>query len=340
MDPRYPRRRPRRARRSRLNRRSPLRIFRPRRFILLSRHFFAEAPARAEPERHAKADMKLYILPNPQRDANFEVTREAAVLCAEAGAEVILPPGLPLPCERANIFTALSPALADIRPDAVVVLGGDGTLLRASREAAPLKIPMIGVNLGTVGFLTEIDRLGLPMLRRVIAGDYEVEERMMLHCALYRGDEAIYAASALNDCIIARGETFRNISLRLYSDATEVKVFSGDGLVVSTPTGSTAYSLSAGGPVVDPEANVFVVTPVCAHALYAKSFVLSSRREIRVVSVQTGGKAVRLSCDGVDSIPVYDGDTAVITKSPLTTRLIKLNGNDFFEKLNTKLSER
>ncbi len=284
--------------------------------------------------------MKLYVLPNPQRDANFEFTQAVARLCAEAGAEVVLPPGVAVPQSGARVAAARSPSLAEILPDAVVVLGGDGTLLRASREAAPLGIPLIGVNLGTVGFLTELDRRGLPMLRRVVAGEFEIEERMMLRCALYRSGEEIYTASALNDCIIARGETFRNISLRLYSDATEIKAFSGDGLVVSTPTGSTAYSLSAGGPVVDPEASVFVVTPVCAHALYAKSFVLSSSREIRVATEQTDGKAVRLSCDGVDSIPLYDGDVAVVTKSPLTTRLIKLNGNDFFEKLNTKLSER
>ena len=283
--------------------------------------------------------MKLYLLPNPQRDPDFQYTHQAAHLCSEAGADVLLPPSVPLPPDCPAV-SARSAVLSDILPDVIAVLGGDGTLLRASREAAPLGIPMIGVNLGNVGFLTELDRRSLPQLARVVSGGYRIESRMMLRASLLRDGCEIYSACALNDCIITRGETFRNISLRLSSDAQEIKTFSGDGLVVSTPTGSTAYSLSAGGPVVDPEASVFVVTPICAHALYAKSFVLSSRREIRVESRNDAGKAVRLSCDGVDSIPMYPGDTAVVTKSELMTRLIRLNGNDFFEKLNSKLSER
>ncbi len=284
--------------------------------------------------------MKLYILSNPLRDQNFEAAQKTAALCAGFGAEVILPPGVPHPEGVDGITSARTTVLSEIRPDAVVALGGDGTLLRISHEAATLGIPMIGVNFGTVGFLTELDRQGLDQLEKLVRGDYSIEERMMLHCTLYRDQEPIYSTYALNDCIIARGETLRNISLKLFSDDKEIKSFSGDGLIVSTPTGSTAYSLSAGGPIVDPEASVFVVTPVCAHALYAKSFVLSSFRTIRVESEQTDGKAVRMSCDGVDSIPLYNGDYVVIERSSLTTKLIKLTNNDFFERLNTKLSER
>ncbi len=284
--------------------------------------------------------MNLYILPNTQRDPDFQYTQAAARICADAGASVLLPPNVPLLPDCRSITSAPSAVLSDFVPDAIIVLGGDGTLLRASREAAPLGIPMLGVNLGNVGFLTELDRHSLPQLSRIVSGHYRIEERMMLRAAILRDGCEIYSACALNDCIITRGETFRNISLRLSSDRQEIKTFSGDGLVISTPTGSTAYSLSAGGPVVDPAAGVFVVTPICAHALYAKSFVLSDSREIRVESRNDNGKAVRFSCDGVDSIPVYDGDTAVITRSTLTTRLIRLNGDDFFEKLNSKLSER
>ncbi|MBR5519301.1 MAG: NAD(+)/NADH kinase [Clostridia bacterium] len=284
--------------------------------------------------------MKLYVLSNPLRDQNFEAAQKTAMLCASFGAEVILPPDVPIPENAVGITNARTSVISEIHPDVVVTLGGDGTLLRASHEAAPLGIPMIGVNFGTVGFLTELDRNSLDHLKKLVTGDYSIEERMMLHCTLYRDGEPIYATYALNDCIIARGETLRNISLTLYSDDTEIKSFSGDGLVVSTPTGSTAYSLSAGGPIVDPCASVFVVTPVCAHALYAKSFVLSSFRTVRVVSDQSDGKAVRMSCDGVDSIPMYNGDIVTIERSSITTKLIKLTDNDFFERLGTKLSER
>lgn len=283
--------------------------------------------------------MKLYIQPNPNRDLNFETALRAAAICADAGAEVWLPTCVPVP-ERSGVYQADTASLEQIRPDVLIALGGDGTMLRAAHEASPLGIPMMGVNLGNVGFLTELDRTAVEELQSVAEGRFTIEERLMLRCRLYRDGECIYEASALNDCIIARGEMFRNISLRLSSDGTEIKTFSGDGMILATPTGSTAYSLSAGGPVVDPAGSVFVATPICAHALYAKSFVLSSDRTVRVDALRADGKAVRLSCDGVDSIPVYAGDFALITRSPLTTRLVKLHGNDFFSRLNTKLSER
>lgn len=125
--------------------------------------------------------MKLYILSNPLRDINFEAAQKTAALCAGFGAEVILQPGVPPPEGIDGITSARSTVLSEIRPDAVVTLGGDGTLLRISHEAATLGIPMIGVNFGTVGFLTELDRQGLDQLEKLVKGDYSIEERMMLH---------------------------------------------------------------------------------------------------------------------------------------------------------------
>lgn len=283
--------------------------------------------------------MKILIAPNPSRDVDLKATIDISRLLAEAGAEVLLPeyakgPEMP---DRAAYYGCAIRACA---PDVIITVGGDGTLLKAAREAAYGGFPVVGVNLGNTGFLTELDPGETVLLKRLLTGEYRVEKRMMLDIEIHRGSSLIYAESALNDCIIGRGSKMRNIPLSLYSDESEIKTFYGDGVVIATPTGTTAYSLSAGGPIVDPMAECIVITPVCPHAFYARSFVLEKNRMVKVKIGSLEQREARLSCDGVDSVTLETDDIVTIKRSEREFKIIKLKNSGFFDKLKSKLAEK
>ena len=216
--------------------------------------------------------MRVLISPNPSRDINFEATRKAAEVLLSAGAEVMLPDCVKSGCGLPKV-TYCGGDIRGYKPDFVVSIGGDGTLLKAAREAVRCGAPVIGVNLGALGFLTGLDLCEIDRLELLLKGEYIVEKRMMPEVKILRENTEIYSEIALNDCVISRGLKMRTIPLSLFSDGNEIKTFNGDGVVIATPTGSTAYSMSAGGPIVDPEAECIVITPICPHALHAKSFI-------------------------------------------------------------------
>jgi NAD+ kinase len=221
--------------------------------------------------------------------------------------------------------------------DALVVLGGDGTLLAASR-LLDRTVPLLGVNFGSLGFLTEIGLSELyPSLKAVLDGTYEHEERRLLHARARRKGKDDVTADVLNDVVITKAGPSRIIELEVRIDGSFVSAFRADGLIVSSPTGSTAYNLAAGGPILHPTLAATVLTPICPHMLTNRPLVVADTAAIEVKLSDGRGVEVYTAFDGQLSFPLADGDTVTVTSSPRRLRLVKVPGRDYYEVLRRKL---
>ena len=227
--------------------------------------------------------------------------------------------------------------------DCMVVLGGDGTVLQAARDAGQLHIPMIGVNLGTLGYMTEIEPEGLKeALDRLIAGDYQQESRMMLKGTVFLSEGCTEEDWALNDIVISRSGSLQIIKFNIFVNGQFLHDYDADGVIVTTPTGSTGYNLSAGGPLVEPGAKLIMVTPICPHTLNQRSIVLSPEDVVDIEIVK--GKedrvqTVEVSFDGSHVIPLRTGDRVRVVKSEKSTEFIRLNRVSFLEVLHKKMTD-
>lgn len=228
--------------------------------------------------------------------------------------------------------------------DGIIALGGDGTILKVSRDLRSLKIPIVGVNLGTLGFLAEVEPEHIfSMIDRLFLDDYDMEERMNISGVIYKGrkENALHTDVALNDIVITRAGFSRVIGLKIYVNGKEMDIYEADGVIVSTPTGSTGYNMSAGGPIVSPRTNLMIVTPISPHSLTSKSIVLSSEDEI-VIEVLKMRKAQKeeaiVNFDGEPGILLSAGDRIVVRKSEITTKMIKLFDVSFYEVLREKIA--
>jgi NAD+ kinase len=227
-------------------------------------------------------------------------------------------------------------ALASMKPDLLIVLGGDGTLLSAARAVAPIGTPILGINLGSLGFLTEVPLEDLyPALESVHAGEGERDDRAMVHAVLMRGDEVVSELHALNDVILSKSTIARLVAFEIFINNEFISLYRGDGLIVATPTGSTAYSLAAGGPILTPSVAGLVISPICPHALTHRPVVVPEAVTIEIL-VKNADDEAFLSIDGQIGIPVQQGDKLVCRKSPYVTHMLRLR-KTFFEVLRTKL---
>ncbi len=275
------------------------------------------------------------LFPNLEKDRALEITREILEWLENHGVNVRLSRDISRLLSREE----LGVASWEVPLDLLVVLGGDGTLLNAAKAVARHTTPILGVNLGHLGFLTELEvgdlYQGLP---RVLGGDYRVEERMMLEASVSREKQDIVGFLALNEVVITKGPFARLIRLEVLIDDETVDAYSADGVIVSTPTGSTAYSLSAGGPIVTPDLDVMIITPICPHTLYWRSLVIASRREVRI-KMDMVHPETTLTMDGQTGFRLDRGDEVRITRSDISARLVRLSDRSFFRLLRTKLKE-
>ena len=233
-----------------------------------------------------------------------------------------------LACSRNQLADQLSIALT---------LGGDGTLLNTAREMASHGVAVCGINMGQLGFLTEIELVDLaPSMERLIRGDYDLEERLMLEASVLRGAESIAVSSALNDVVIAKSGFSRMIRLKLFIDDHLTASYPADGLIVSTATGSTGYSLSAGGPIVNPNLQVMIITPICPHSLNTRPLVVPDKEEIRI-QTQTPHDDIVLTVDGQTIFSLKEGDQVLVRRSPSQARFIKFRERSYYDLLRTKL---
>ena len=221
----------------------------------------------------------------------------------------------------------------------MMVFGGDGTLLRTARKVAAFSTPIIGINLGHLGFLTEVDVPDVfPALEKLLQGHYCIEERLMLEAGIYREGEEIERLVCLNDAVISKGSFARIIRLETYVDDEYINTYNADGLIISSPTGSTAYSLSAGGPLVVPNVEVMLVTPICPHSLWARPLVISPDSTVKVFMSSDKGEYM-LTMDGQQGFALKPRDWVEVRRAPRRARLIRLKGRSFFEVLRKKLGE-
>lgn len=252
-----------------------------------------------------------------------------------AGIEVLLEDGLAEQIGQVNGFAG-----EDIPPlvDLIVVLGGDGTLISVARLIGAHGVPIAGVNLGQLGFLTEITREELPdMLERLISGDYRISERMMIDAFIHRNGKVVGKYTVLNDAVINKGALARIIDMETYVDGRHLSTYKADGLIVSTPTGSTGYSLAAGGPIIFPEINSLLIAPICPHMLTNRPIIVWSRSIIEI-EVKFQDDVVFFTADGQVGHKLLPGDRVEVRRSELRTRLISSPTKEYFQVLRTKLS--
>ena len=279
----------------------------------------------------------IFVYPNMRKEGVRGILPKVCSLLSGQGARLLLPlrlRGLESTIECADFLESVDAMRVS---DAAVVLGGDGTMLRIARAAAQHGVPLLGVNLGHIGCMTELERDELSLMERLFTGEYTLDSRMMLHVAIRRGERVVYENDSLNDIVIAKGTAFRVVCVRIAADDEDVTAFNGDGVIVSTPTGTTAYGLSAGGPIIEPSAENLAVTPICAHALQAKAFVFGPERRITINAECEGGSEVFVSADGGQGFAIRPEDQVEITRSSLRTKLIRLKGNSFYKILQQKL---
>lgn len=281
----------------------------------------------------------FYVIANSHKDKNFEKTNFIKGYL-----------------EKYNKRCTINEASIPNDADCILVLGGDGTLLQAARDMINKDIPLLGINLGTLGYLAEVEETGIEAaLNQLMSGEYEVEQRMMLNGKVIRGDfhqnlhkekEINYngglEAYALNDVVISRSGSLQIIKFHVYVNEQFLNSYNADGVIIATPTGSTGYNLSAGGPIVEPKAELMLVTPICPHTLNKRSIILAPGDTVMIEIVS--GKEdviqqVEVNFDGSQKLSLYTGDRVVIERAVKTTGIIKLNKVSFLEVLHKKMSD-
>lgn len=282
---------------------------------------------------------KFALLTNYSKDKRLVYTRMIKTYITENGGSYWIPRYISEPDKDGDQRYDFSDMPEDI--ECVLVLGGDGTLLQAARELLQRHIPLLGINLGTLGFLTSAEKSELPKcLDSVLDDSCSIDERMMLEGVAYHGSEKIQRNIALNDVIIARAGFSRLVELKIYVNGELLSIYNADGIIVSTPTGSTGYSLSAGGPIIFPQTDVIVITPICPHSLQARSLVVSGEDRIMIEigrRRKTQKEEAMVTFDGRSAQELETGDRIEIYKAQETTQLIRLKGRSFYQVLQNKI---
>ena len=284
----------------------------------------------------------VLLTPNPYRDRNFSTVRAALQILREAGmrATVCLPFDVDRNFELPKDirFSRMERELPNA--DVVVCFGGDGTILHTAKAATKRGIPILGVNIGTMGFMAELEASELHRLPQLASGDFTLDNRMMLDVTVQRDRDIIFHDICLNDVVVTKGAVARIVYLSVECDGVQAMTCGGDGVIVATPSGSTAYSLSAGGPIVEPDARNIIITPICAHDMVSRCVVASDRRVVTVRMVQNARRNAYLSVDGGKALRLNMGDVAIIRKSRLETKLVKLNERSFYDVVNAKFQRK
>ena len=281
---------------------------------------------------------KVILTPNPYRDKGFQTVREAYTILRDAGVDVKI--CLPFEVDRSFElpkdlrFSRLDRELSSAQ--LIVCFGGDGTILHMAKTATRAGIPLLGVNIGTMGFMAELESTELDQLKRLAVDDYTIDSRMMLDVTVMRDKDIVFHDISLNDVVITKGAVARIVHLGVECDGVQAMECDGDGVIIATPTGSTAYSLSAGGPIVEPEAHNILITPICAHDMGSRCMVASENRVITVQLTRNARRNAFLSVDGGKALRLNMGDVATIKKSERQTRLIRLKDRSFYDLVNVK----
>lgn len=283
---------------------------------------------------------KFCVITNREKDTNLEITAKIVDYMSKNQKSCILLEGQnPVNCQ--NRFTDAKAIPEDT--ECAIVLGGDGTIIQAANDLAGKGIPILGINLGTLGFLAEIEKHNISeALDSLYTDQYSLENRMMLRGCIYSDGREVHSGIVLNDIVITRSGFSRIISVSIYVNDELVDRYRGDGVIISTPTGSTGYNLSSGGPVVKPDSRVMIITPICPHTLNSRSIVVSSEDSVKIKideSKKTQEEEAIATFDGRMAILLQAEDIIEISKAEEETKLVKINHTSFFDILRTKIGQ-
>ena len=281
---------------------------------------------------------KVILCPNPYRDSELKVAKQSREILESIGFETVVC----LPFHRDGYGDELGVPVLQLQQeiktaDLLIAFGGDGTILHLSRTAALHHVPVLGINLGSLGFMSELEVHELDRLRDLKNWDFTVESRMMLDVTIFREDKAVFSNIALNDAVISKGAVARVVRLDIFTEEGRLTKVTGDGVVIATPTGSTGYSMAAGGPIVEPTARNLLITPICAHSTRNSCYVLSPDHVITVETSDANRKFVYLSADGGKAFPLKNGDHIRVRQSKFDMGLVRLSKKSFCEILEHKM---
>lgn len=277
--------------------------------------------------------MVVAVLPNLDKRGSSQVVEKLGIILKKEGIEAYLPDTI---CSS-NFKTASEDELYSLA-DVIITIGGDGTIIRYAKRAAVDNKPVLGINAGRMGYLANIEQNELSLISKLKTGEYCVEDRMMLNVAVYENGKLINTYNALNDAVITSGFISRIIDISVSVSCDTIN-YLADGLIVSTPTGSTAYSMSAGGPIIDPSTESICITPICSHSLSAKPILLGADKEICLRSFSKKRAEIYLTVDGRKVTNVKPFTEIKITKSENTVKLIRLNERSFYKTLSVKFKD-
>ena len=283
--------------------------------------------------------MKRVILcPNPYRDDELTVAKRSREILEHIGFETVVC----LPFNREGYGDQLGVPIRQLqqeikRADLLIAFGGDGTILHLARTVALHNVPVLGINLGSLGFMSELEPNELERLNDLKNWNFSVESRMMLDVTVLREGKPAYNNIALNDAVVSKGSVARVVRLDVSTEEGRLTKITGDGGIVSTPTGSTGYSMAAGGPIVEPTARNLLLTPICPHSTRASSYVLSPDHTITIEAADANRKFVYLSVDGGKAFSLKNGDKVRVRQSRFTTKLVRLSKKSFCEILDSKM---
>lgn len=284
------------------------------------------------------ASKKVILCPNPFRDERLAAAKRSKEILENVGLQTVVC----LPFNREGygeeLGVPIRPLQQEIKSaDLLIAFGGDGTILHLARTVALHRVPVLGINLGSLGFMSELELNELDRLRDLKDWNFTVESRMMLDVSVVRGGRTVYNTIALNDAVISKGSIARVVRLNIFTEEGQLTKVGGDGIIASTPTGSTGYSMAAGGPIVEPTARNLLLTPICPHSTRSSSYVLSPEHIITVEAPDANRKFVYLSVDGGKAFSLKNNDQVRVSTSKYTTKLVRLSKKSFCEILDKKM---
>ena len=291
--------------------------------------------------------MNFFLYINNRKDKNFSVAEKAAEYLIEKRADFYIENSMKDAVSDIKIlsqahFLSLNECIK--LSDAAIVIGGDGTILKASKILYGTGIPIVGINLGKVGYMSELEKDEICHLEALFGSEENnicIDERMMLSCKVIRGDKGVYKNVCLNEAVIGKGDIARMVDIELSLDGEVIAKYQCDGIIVATPTGSTAYSMSAGGAIIDPKIECISVVPLCPYLCINSSPIIFSKESvIEIRYKEQRGNSAYISVDGEEGFRLMDGDTIVISKAEHNTKLLRFKKTDFYKLLNTKLTNR
>lgn len=276
--------------------------------------------------------MQVAVIPNPKASGVCAALPRVCRALEELGARVLLPGDI-------SRFPSAETDGIISQSDVTVALGGDGTIIHTAKRAAICGRPVLGINCGRLGFMAGLEGDELDQLSALIHREYTIERRMLLDIRLESKD-GVARFSALNEAVVSRGALSRMIELEVKNRGERVSVYQADGVIVATPTGSTAYSLSAGGPVIDPALRCLLLTPVCPHSLHSRSYIFHEDAELSILPRAMSDSQVFLTVDGEQAVPVGPEDRVMLSRAEAEACLIKIKSQSFYDVLNRKLMDR